>query len=259
MNIRVLVTVVLLTAFTLTTTHAYIPAADRILDTLSRMHRRVSAVVVHGETTIYGSEGNVNTSSVREKLYLGQGGAYRSERGLSGNESILVGNNEKVVISGVNGDEADLRRIDCVLPRILLQPSTDRLIHDLSTLGVDTSVISFDRIEKTVCYVIGTNDGTSSGSALWVEKERGLPLRFTGFLPLPEGMGAFRAEYKNYGLVDKQFWFPRTIEIYRDDRLLALMEVMRIETAPHIDGRLFDTDGTAVRGVPITNFISIKE
>ncbi len=239
--------------------YAYIPTAEQILDPLARMHRRVSAVLVQGETTIFGQDKAGEAALVPEKLYFEQNGSFRSERRMPGGDVILAEQGGRAFLSSTYGELIDLRRVETVLPEILLQRSTDRLIHDLSVLGVDTSVTAFDRIEKSVCYVLGISDGTPSGSALWVEKERGLPLRFAGFLAMPEGIVALRAEYKEYGLVDKRLWFPRAVEFYQDDVILARMDIRHIEIDPDIDAGLFNVSGTTVTGNPITNFMSIKE
>ena len=258
-RIRILTIAFFLCIFTLAMAYAYIPTADRILDPLARMHRRVSTVLIHGETTVYGKTQAGEASLVPEKLYFEYRGSVRSERRLPGGEVILAAQGGRIFVSGTYGDLVNLRSIEAVLPEILLQRSTDRLIHDLSVLGVDTSVTAFDRIEQTICYVIGRHDGTPSGSALWVEKERGLPLRFTGFIALPDGIAALRAEYKDYGLVDKRLWFPRAVEFYRDDTLLARMDIRHIEIDPDIDAGFFNIPEVAATGTRITDFMSIKE
>lgn len=238
---------------------AYVPPAEKILESLQSSNRGISTLTVELETTIYEDSYGMVATEAEEKLFIKKGFFLRSERYLFFGEERIIQRGRKAVAILSNAADSNIRIIDTVLPLLLFQPSLDNLLNTLNFLGVDTGATSLDRIESEVSYTIGTSDERKPGSQLWIERKRGVPLRFTGIATSEGKKLTLRAEYTDYIPVKKGFWFPGTIKIYKDDALWVESTTKKTEVnAPLPESLFYIPEGTD-DGLPLTNFINIKE
>lgn len=237
---------------------AYVPAAERILEPLTTLNRGITSLAVELETTFH--EGQGTDTVVSEQLLIGVNGDFRLVRYGPGGETILIQQGrDLVVMNPSEKDAAETGRIEGVLPILLLRRSTVELVKELNFLGVRTDITGMDRIEKTISYTIGSEEGPVPGSRLWVEKERRLPLRFSGVCSRGDRMVRVRAEYRDYRSAGKNLLFPWRMEYYVDDTLSAVSSVIRIEINVTAPERLFKPDGEAQAVKPVPAFIDIRE
>jgi hypothetical protein len=141
---------------------------------------------------------------------------------------------------------------------VLLYRDHETLLNQLALSGIDTTKISFQRYNDTICYVIGTppeqtREKNSEFPGLWIEKETFLPLRY-----LVEKNGK-RVEffYKNWQKVSKTF-YPMQVHIFLDNRLVSMLNVNSFDLRSGFLPILFDIDNI-VNIYPEDNHVDGKE
>lgn len=238
---------------------SYVPPAEDILETLQSSNRGLNTLEVDMHTTLYGDHYGGGITSIKEKLFIKKGGLVRSERYLPFGKDILIQNGRKSLAAPSSMNDRDLRIIDLVLPLLFFQQSLDNLLNILNFLGVDTGNTSLGRIGQEVSYIIGDTDGHKPGNRIWIERKRGLPLRVTGMATWQGERVTLRAEYADYILVKKGFWFPGRIEIYKDDTLWVESTITNTVVNVSLPENLFYIPQEPYDGLPLMNFITVKD
>jgi outer membrane lipoprotein-sorting protein len=238
---------------------AYVPPAEQILKSLQSSNRGISTLTVELETTIYEDVYGMEVTGAEERLFIKKGFFLRLDRyRFSGKERIIQRGRKALAILS-NEADSGVRIIDTVFPLLWFQSSLDDLVDILNFLGVDTATTSLDRIGKEVSYTIGTNDERKPGSRLWIERKRGVPLRFTGIVTSEGRKVTLRADYTDYIPLKKGAWFPGTIRIYKDDALWVESTTKKTEVNTDLPESLFYIPEGPHDGIPLTTFITIKE
>lgn len=121
---------------------------------------------------------------------------------------------------------------------ILLYRDPESLLNQLALAGVDTQKVSFQRYDKTICYVIGRPlEKGKPFAGLWIEKETLFPIRY-----LVEKNGRpVEFLYKNWKKVSKS-WYPGQVYIFLDNQLFCVIDVKRIELKSDFLQSLFDIE-----------------
>jgi outer membrane lipoprotein-sorting protein len=251
--------IVILISVSPLSTAAYVPPAEKILKSLQSSNQGISTLTVDLETTIYEYMYGMEAIEAEEKLFIKKGFFLKLERyRFSGSETITQRGRKFLAILS-NEADSDVRIIDTVLPLLLFQSSMGDLLDILNFLGVDTETSSLDRVGKEVSYTIGTFDEGKPGSKLWIERKRGVPLRFTGITTSEGKKLTLRAEYTDYISLEKGGWFPGTIKIFKDDALWVESTTKKTEVNTLLPESLFSIPEGTSDGCPLTNFITIKE
>ena len=133
------------------------------------------------------------------------------------------------------------------------------LLNALNFLGVDTQIVSIDRIDRTVAFVIGRRLDQAPGSRLWIDRERRLPLRFVGVGISGGKAVTLRAEYLDYSQQDKDLWFPGKIEYYINDTLSAVSILHNISINEKLSEALFKIPEGGVDFSQVADFLNMKE
>jgi len=241
----------------ISTGSAYVLSAEQMLEPFLKAYRGLHTVKIGMETTIY--DDPYRKTEVREQLLIQEGGQFRAERVFPHGDNILVQNGRRTVTMGVETSHPGARRIDTVFPTLFFQKSVVDLLNALNFLGVDTQTVTIDRIERKVVFVVGKGLDQAPGSRLWIERERGLPLRFVGVGISGGEAVVLRAEYRDYHQVNERFWLPRRIEYYRDDVLWIVSILHNISLNEKLAETLFRIPQRGEAGSPVTNFLNIKE
>ncbi len=141
---------------------------------------------------------------------------------------------------------------------ILLYRDRETLLNQLALSGIDTTKVSFQRYNNTICYVIGTppeqtRENNREFPGLWIEKDTFLPLRY-----LVEKNGK-RVEffYKNWQKVSKTF-YPTQVHIFLDNSLVSMINVNNFDLKSGFLPVLFDI-GNIVNLYPEDNHVDEKE
>ena len=238
---------------------AYRPTADQILRKTVKLNRHLTSLKVLIKTTIFNDVHDENIIEIPEELYFKEGGFFRSQRHFSEGEDIIIQNGRQSLAVVSHDAYIDDRRIDTVFPFIFFQTSTEKLLDILSFLGVDTSVVTFDRIDKEIIFVIGNRNEKIPGSHLWIDKKRGFPLRFVGHITSGEKLTVLRAEYMGYTHVKKRFWLPTRIEYYRNDTLWIICTLEDAFPNDALSESFFELPSNVNPYRPLMNFLNVKE
>ena len=235
---------------------AYVLSAEQMLGPFLQMCRGFHTVKIGIETTIFDVPDG--KAEVREQLVIQQGGQFRAERIFPYGENILIQDGRRSVVMGVQTSNSGARRIDTVFPTIFFQKSLVDLLNALNFLGVDTRSVGIDRIERKQVFAIGNSLDQVPGSRLWIERERGLPLRFIGVGIAGKKTTVLRAEYTEYRQVGKDMWLPGKIEYYRDDVLWVVSLLHDISLNEDLPATLFRIP-SGENSSPVIDFLNIKE
>ena len=236
---------------------AYIPSAEQMLEPFLKAYLGVHTVKIEMETTIH--DGPDKKTEIREQLLIQEGSKFRAERVFPQGNNILMQDGRRTVTLGVETPHSGARRIDTVFPTIFFHKSVADLLNTLNFLGVDTHAVGIDRIDRKVAFVVGKGLDQAPGSRLWIERERGFPLRFVGVGISGGKTVVLRAEYLDYSQTGKDLWFPGTIEYYINDALSAISISRDISVNQKLSETLFKMPEDGVDISPVANFLNIKE
>jgi len=237
---------------------AYRPTAEQVLAKTVTLNRHLDSLQISLTTKVFYDYFDDLYLEVPEEIFATTH-AFRTARRYPDGVDMIVGNGRKSYTIGNIMENADDRTIEIVLPLLLVHHSIGPFLDNLNYLGVDTNIVTFDRIGTAVAIVIGNRTETIPGSQLWIDKERGLPLRFVGVGTHGEARHIYRTEYTDYTRINKRFWVPATIEYYRDDVLEAVSSMDKISVNKVIPSHIFSIDPMPDSAVPLTNFLNIKE
>ena len=121
---------------------------------------------------------------------------------------------------------------------ILLYRDYESLLNQLVLAGVDTTKVSFQRVNDTICYVIGRSlEKHKPYAGLWIEKDTFLPIKYV------VKKNGWLAEffYNNWQRVSKT-WYPMQISIFLDNQLSAMINVKNFNLKSEFSPSLFDID-----------------
>lgn len=109
----------------------------------------------------------------------------------------------------------------------------DALYRHLRALGIDTHQTSLGRFGGQVVYVIGSQDGT--GPSVQVYKDSFMPARIQF---MRDGQ-KLDVRFLDYGGPITGAWFPRLVEVYRNDALQLRFSSLRADTRTSFPDTLF--------------------
>ena len=238
---------------------AYIPKAGQILQDTVKLNRHLNSLQARIKTTIFDDRYDGEKIEVSEQVYMKKGCSFRSERYFPYGEDIIIQNGREAIATVRDEGDIEERRIETVFPIVYFQKSVEDLLDDLNFLGVDTSVVTFDRIDKTVTFVIGNKHEGMPGSQLWIDKKTGAPLRFVSTSTSGGKRIILRAEYMDYTRVEKRFWLPTRIEYYRNNELWTVCIVEEITVNKKMSQNLFRISRGTNPLPPLIAFLNVKE
>ncbi|MBU1343869.1 MAG: hypothetical protein KKE44_17220 [Proteobacteria bacterium] len=119
---------------------------------------------------------------------------------------------------------------------ILLYRDSELLLDQLTLAGVDTTVVSFQRYNDTICYVIGRSlEKGKPFAGLWIEKDTFLPIKYV----VEKNGWVIEFFYKNWQQISKT-WYPMQGNIFLDKQLFAIIDVNTIDLTSNFSLSLFD-------------------
>ncbi len=124
---------------------------------------------------------------------------------------------------------------------ILLCQSQKNLKTMLTLTGMNTAMVGYDRCSGKICYVIGNPDRQLMSSALWIDHETFLPIRYR--LCLNNQIIDF--SYENWEKTSR-IWYPMHITMHMDERIITIIEadhVSPIKKTDQPNSSLFDIKG----------------
>jgi len=121
---------------------------------------------------------------------------------------------------------------------ILLYRDYESLLTRLNLAGIDTTRVSFQRYDDTICYVIGNpQEKRSLFVGLWIEKDTLLPVKYV----IKKKGWLVEFFYKDWRKISRT-WYPMKVNIFLDNQLFALIDVKNIVLKTGFSRSLFDID-----------------
>lgn len=119
---------------------------------------------------------------------------------------------------------------------ILLYRDHESLANQLVLAGIDTTKVSFQRYNDTICYVIGRPlEKGKPFAGLWIEKESFLPIKYI----VEKNGWMVEFFYGNWQKVSKT-WYPMQVSIFLDNQLFAMVNVRSFDLKSGFLPSLFD-------------------
>ncbi|MCD4720676.1 MAG: hypothetical protein K8S13_12590 [Desulfobacula sp.] len=119
---------------------------------------------------------------------------------------------------------------------ILLYRDHESLLDQLAMAGIDTTKVSFQRYNDTICYVIGRPlEKGKPFSGLWIEKESFLPIKYV----VEKNGWMVEFFYNNWQRASKT-WYPMQVSIFLDNQLFAMIHVRSFDLKSGFSPVLFD-------------------
>ena len=205
------------------------------------------------ETRLIGPQHEGGEQTVQERWSLGLPLKFRSEQELPrGTRIQLISRGKRLLLEpGKTLGESPALFDPLIHPftRATVRGSDktykagDLLLSDLGTAGIDTTTTGLTRMGERVAVIIGATEQQQDKSQLWIDKERFVPLRILLVEGTKDSPRLREVRYLNYpGIGGKHRWFPRTIEIRENGRLVQASEVKSISGKKRIDRALFDLE-----------------
>ncbi len=238
---------------------AYTPPSEQILQKTAKVNRHITTVEGILKTTLFDDRFDKGQLEITEHIYMKGIGCFRSERYTPSGNDIIIQNGRKAVAKIHDLSNVNIRRIETVLPLIYFHNSIDTLIDDLHYLGIDTRIAAFDKVNETVAYAIGTGNTDNPGSKLWVDKNRGLPIKFIGVSTVEGKRITLRADYLDYTRVKQRFWLPTRIDYYINDLLQTTCILQKVSINQPIADTLFEIPEDGGSYIPLAHFLTIQE
>jgi outer membrane lipoprotein-sorting protein len=248
--------VILITAYHAS---AYIPTAEQVLGRTVIAYRHLKTMEAFFTSTVFDASRPEEQSTATEHMYVKGSNWFRAERLLPSGRELIVGKERKARAAVNDPSKVNIHHLETVFPLICFHASVDTLIDDLNYLGVDTNIVAFDRMHETVAFVMGKGDLQAPGSRVWIDKERGLPLRFTGISTVGEKRVVLTVEYVTYTQVAEKYWLPSQIDYYMNDMILASSTLTKMSINQPLENTPFDIPDDRVTYLPVASFLSVKE
>lgn len=121
-----------------------------------------------------------------------------------------------------------------------LDEASARLLAALRAAGVDTSVVSLGRYEKTVAYIIGARAFEPDKPQVWLYKSSFQPLRTVLFDRSKSPPSRVETRFLDYGSAAGGEYLPAVIEVYRDGKRVRRAELGKLSVNQSLPETLFE-------------------
>lgn len=118
--------------------------------------------------------------------------------------------------------------------------AADRLMRDIKAYGVNPEVVSMARFDGRVAWLVGSKPWETDKPQLWLDKDLLTVVRVVKFNKKPDGSTQKIDErYLGWGSPVGGNWFPASIEVWVDDKLVQRTLVRNVERNVSFDATLF--------------------
>jgi outer membrane lipoprotein-sorting protein len=185
-----------------------------------------------------GSEPETKTIPVDEKLVYLFPGKFRSDI-MSGTVSQFYVESDSQFVKVADGEIVSTLKspVDFYTDPLLYRDH-ESLFDQLTLAGVDTQKVTFQRLDKKICYFIGQPPFDKKESpGLWIDKETLFPVRYV----IEKNGWKVVFQYGNWHRVSRT-WYPLETTIWVDDQVFAKINVTQVELASGFPAALFDVN-----------------
>ena len=225
---------------------AYRPPGRMLLQKAmeKQIERGTRTIKVEAESQAFES-GAAKGLPVAERMQFQTPGSARREIDLPEGTRTEIRVDDKLIVR-VNG-QADAKQkspIDLLVDHVATGPGLDedraveRLLKDMKALGVNPEVVTFARWDGRVAYLIGSKAWETDKPQVWLDKDTLLPVRVV-MLPKEGPVRRTDVRYLGWGSSIGGNWFPSTIEVWSDERLVRRSLVRSVERNVSFDATTF--------------------
>ena len=230
---------------------AYRPPARTLLQKAMerQIERGTKSVKVDAETQLFDVGGGSRGAAFVERLMFMGPGSARRESDMPEGTRVEVRVDERQAVRAAGAAAADKvtkAPIDILVDHVTTAPpldderATERLMRDLKALGVNTEVVTFARFDGRVSYLIGSKPWEKDKPQIWLDKETLLPTRVVMISKADDGkVRKTDVRYLGWGSPIGGNWFPASIEVYDNDKLVRRTQVKNVERNQPFDATLF--------------------
>lgn len=121
---------------------------------------------------------------------------------------------------------------------ILFYRNYESLLNQIMMAGIDTTKVSIQRYDETICYVIGRPlEKGKLFPGLWIEKDTFLPIKYR----VEKNSWSVEFLYSKWQKVSRTL-YPRRISIFLDNQLFAVVDVDDIDLKQGFSPAVFDIE-----------------
>jgi hypothetical protein len=118
--------------------------------------------------------------------------------------------------------------------------AAERLMRDAKAYGVNTEVVSLARFDGRVAWLIGSKPWETDKPQLWLDKDLLTVVRVVKQQKKADGaLQKIDERYLGWGSPVGGNWFPASIEVWVDDKLVQRTLVRNVERNMSFDATLF--------------------
>jgi hypothetical protein len=239
-----------LAALATTEASAYRPPARALLTRAMerQIERGTKTLRVELETLLYESDGAPRGPAMVERLMFQAPSSARREILDGGGTRVDVRDGDKLLtkIPGLP-DKGTRAPIDLLHDVVTAAPPLDgikaveRLLKDIKGLNINPEVVSFARFDGRVAYLIGSKPWEEGQAQLWLDKDTLLIVRVVMVVPGTKDDKPKKTDvrYLGWGSAVGGHWFPQSIEVWSDDKLVRRSVTKNVERNIAFDATSF--------------------
>jgi hypothetical protein len=220
---------------------AYVLPSEAILSSCARRRAQLAFrnLILEGSRRV-GKAGDRPDETVYEVIRPGVG--HREEwKGPDGvTVTLTLGQKRWRWKEGEHGPAQERARADVIttfLSNVDDDPGARRGMSLLQAYGIDDNQVSLSRLGHSVAYVIGAKPWDSTKPQLWIDKNLRLPVRLIEVDAKTKAVTDTR--FLDYSSGQTGEWYPRRIEIWRDNTLVESTTYTNARVNEPLDERLF--------------------
>lgn len=229
--------------------NAYRPPARLLLQKAMerQAERGTKTLKVDAETQLFDAAGSARGPAFVERLMFQAAASMRRESDLADGTRVEVRVDDKQLVKQPGQpDKSSKAAADLLFDFVNAAPPLDpdraveRVLKDMKALGVSPEVVSFARFDGRIAYLIGSKPWEKDKPQLWLDKDTLLVTRVL-MVQKVEGGALQRTDvrYLGWGSPIGGVWFPASVEVWVDDKLVRRTLVENVDRNVSFDATQF--------------------
>jgi hypothetical protein len=229
--------------------HAYRPPTSLLLNRAMdrQIQRETKSLRIEAETQAYDISGMPQGAPLSEKWWVLPPSTMRRDvETATGTQTEIRLDDKLITRTNSGADKNSKAAIDPFFLAITTAPPLDdsrgaeRLSKALKAYGGNPEMVSLARFDGRVAWLIGSKPWEADKPQLWLDKDALVVLRVVKFQKKADGrQQKIDERYLGWGSPIGGMWFPSSIEVWIDDRLVQRTLVRNVERNTSFDAGLF--------------------
>ena len=224
---------------------AWIPPADFLVGKMADRRKGVKTLRARGIRTYSGRSFDGGKQDVTETIEANIADAsYRLERKTPRGIYLEVSDGKRRVSVNdgkVGTVEADPRPLERLL---FTGAPKDELLAAMQAFGIRMDVVGLTRLDGKIAWIIGAKEGDTNAPALWIEKDRSLPLKLT------DPRAKRTVLYDGWNEPGSAGVVPARLTILMGDDISETLKIEETKVNPKLGADLFKPDTPVLPPTP---------